>query len=681
MTTAVPPGLLYGCAYYHEYMPHERLAEDIRLMREAGVNFVRLGESTWSSWEPQEGVFETAWIDRVLDAMHAAGIRVMVGTPTYAVPPWLVRAHPDILVTTFKGQVGYGGRQNMDIVHPVYRERAERIIRFVVEHVRDHPAVFAYQVDNETKAYHTASAHARRLFVERLRAKFGTPEMLNQAWNLTYWSQRITSWDEFIVSGDWTNPSTLLEWRRFQQQLATEFIGWQAGLVRDLRRPGQLITHNFDFHFKRDENAGPNPDVDHFSAAPALDVAGIDIYHTYQDRFDGSLIAFGGDWTRSLLGGRNYYVLETNAQSTGLALGQCPPYDGQFRQAAFAHVAHGANLVAYWHWHSCHAGNEIYWRGILGHDLEPNRVYAEFSRTARELAQLGPRLADLRINSEVAILHSQDSNSALLDRPFSPDTTHAEWTLALYRACFRRSTAVDFVPPASGRLARYKLVIVPALYIATDAALEELAAYVEGGGHVVLTFKSGFANEHHYVRPVRMPGRLRALAGISYQEFSNTGRLPLCHAFPDVAPADSYAGEFVEFLQAEGAVALASYDHPFFGRFPAITRYRATATAGVVTYLGSVLSAAMLEAVLADSAREAGVAAAPAAWRAPLFWRTGVNAAGRRVHYGFNFSAAPRSASLPLAGAATLLPEDRPLAPGEAVLLNPWDVVIAEENG
>ncbi len=669
--------LLYGAAYYHEYMPSERLAEDVRLMREAGVNFVRIGESTWSSWEPQDGVFETAWIDRVLDAMHAADIHVMVGTPTYATPPWLITKYPEIMVETFKGRVGYGGRQNMDITNPDYLRHAERIIRFVVEHVRDHPAVFGYQVDNETKAYHTASPHARKLFVERLKAKFGTVENLNRAWNLTYWSQKLSSWDHYIVSGDWTNPSALLEWRRFQQDLAGGFIGWQAGIVRSLQRQGQVITQNFDFRFRGDENAGPQADVNHFAAAPALDVAGVDIYHTYQDRFDGSLIAFGGDWTRSLLGGKNYYVLETNAQSTGTALGQCPPYDGQLRQAAFAHVAHGADLVGYWHWHSCHAGNEIYWRGILGHDLEPNRIYSEMKRIGREFAAIGHKLAGQRIASDVAILHSQDSYSGLLDRPFSPDTDHADWTIAIYRALFRRSTAADFVPPLSGRLQQYKLVIVPALYIASDEILAEIVEYVRSGGHVVLTFKSGFANENHYVRPIRMPGVLRDLCGFSYQEFSNTGRLSLQHGFAGVPSEESYGGEFVEFLIPEGAETLASYDHRFFGRFPAITRNRAGD--GSVTYLGTVISPALLEAVLADAAARAGITPAQKDWRAPLLWRTSTSTEGKKLHYGFNFSAEVRRAVFPLSSPAISLLDGRQLNCGDSMILGPWGVVIAEE--
>ena len=148
--------LLYGAAYYDEYMPYERLDKDIQMMKEAGINVVRIAESTWSTVEPQDGVFDFTHIDRVLNAMHKAGIHVIVGTPTYAIPTWLVRKYPDVLVVTPQGQRQYGVRQNMDITNKHFLTHAERVIRKILEHVKGHPAIIGYQVDNETKAYNTA---------------------------------------------------------------------------------------------------------------------------------------------------------------------------------------------------------------------------------------------------------------------------------------------------------------------------------------------------------------------------------------------------------------------------------------------------------------------------------------------------------------------------------------------
>lgn len=184
---------LYGASYYHEYMPDdtgERLEKDVELMRKAGVTLVRLGESTWSSWEPRDGEFQFAWMDRVIDRLHAAGIKVILGTPTYSIPPWLYRKHPEILVTRLDGQqVKYGVRQNMDVTHPKFLFHAERVIRRILAHYRAHPAIIGYQIDNETTAYGTAGPNVQAAFVEHLRAKFKTVDALNRAWGLVYWGQ------------------------------------------------------------------------------------------------------------------------------------------------------------------------------------------------------------------------------------------------------------------------------------------------------------------------------------------------------------------------------------------------------------------------------------------------------------------------------------------------------------
>ncbi len=656
-------------------MPVERLAEDVRLMREAGVNFVRVGESTWANWEPADGVFEFAWIDRVLDAMHAAGIRVMVGTPTYAIPPWLVQAHPDIMVPALDGRrTGYGARQNFDVTHPEYVRRAERLVCVVVEHVRDHPAVIGYQVQNEAKGYGTASEHAQGLFRQRLREKFGTVAELNRRWLLTFWSQRLASFDEFIISPAWTNPCTLLEWRRFQQSLATATIRREAELVRELMRPGQFITENFDFWWRREQSTGPNPEVDHFLAAPALDAAGIDVYHDMQDAFDGHTIAFCGEWARSLLPGRNHLVLETNAQGKGLQFGQFPPHDGQLRQAAFAHVAHGARLVAYWPWHSIHAGNETYWKGILSHDLEPNRLYREMKRIAGEFAALGESLRGLQREAEVAILHSHDSQSALLDRPFSPQVSYADWLLQLHRGLFERSLDCDFITERETDLGRYRLIVVPCLYIADDAVLGRLVDYVRAGGHLVLGFKSGFCNPDAQVRACRMPGALREICGFSYQEFCNIPRLSLRpNAWP-VSAAENWATDFMEYLQLEGAEALAWPDHPEFGKYPLVTRHRIGT--GCVTYLGGVLSPALTGEILFAAAAAADVATAGGLWRWPVVHRALVNAAGETVHFLFNFSAQSQSVTLPARSETWAAPAGETVRAMGKVTLGAWDAQV-----
>ena len=186
--------LLFGAAYYDEYMPYDRLEQDVAMMKKAGINTVRIAESTWSTCEPQEGVFDFSHVIRVMDVMEREGINVIIGTPTYAVPTWMVKAHPEVLATTKKGQGVYGARQIMDITNPVYLFNAERVIRELMKISAHRKCVIGFQIDNETKYYGTAGKNVQLQFVKYLREKFKDDlDAMNAAFGLDYWSNRINA--------------------------------------------------------------------------------------------------------------------------------------------------------------------------------------------------------------------------------------------------------------------------------------------------------------------------------------------------------------------------------------------------------------------------------------------------------------------------------------------------------
>src|ERR1700716_250801 len=180
LSQSVPPfapdkmdTVLYGVAYYSEYMPYDRWEKDVQLMQQAGINVVRLGESSWGLWEPQDGRFEYAWMDRVVDRMQKAGIKVIMGTPTYSVPAWMYKEHPEIFITRFGGQtITFGYRQNTDLLNPTYRRYCERVIRKLLEHYKDNPTVIGWQIDNETSAGAAANHDVQAGFVNYLQKKF-----------------------------------------------------------------------------------------------------------------------------------------------------------------------------------------------------------------------------------------------------------------------------------------------------------------------------------------------------------------------------------------------------------------------------------------------------------------------------------------------------------------------------
>ena len=662
--------VLYGAAYYHEYMPSERLDQDVELMQKAGLSVVRVGESTWTSWEPREGQFEFAWMERVLDRMQQAGIKAILGTPTYSIPPWLYRKHPEILVTRLDGtKATYGIRQNMDITHPVYRYYCERVIREILNHFKIHPAVIGYQIDNETSNYGAAGPLVQANFVDYLKRKFGTVQQLNKAWGFVYWGQLVNDWDELPSRDGILNPGYKLEWERFQQARVTDFLSWQAKLVNEYKRPDQFITQDF--------SGGLHTDIDQWAIARSLDIVATNPYYQVQDALDFAAPTLSDDVSRSLKDG-NFLVTETNAQTIGWdSKGQFPPYDGQLRMNVYGHLADGANMVEYWHWHSLHYGQETYWKGLLSHDLQPNRIYNEFSRVAHELQQIGPRLVNLQKKNDVAILYSIDSYHGIRFMPFADGTDYMTLLQQLHRTLYGMNVGVDFVTPEFANLSRYKVLLAPPLYVASDATLTKLAEYVRNGGHLLLMFKSGFTDQYDTVRSTMAPGPLREAAGFHYQEFSNLQAPLALKDDPYHAGAANRVSNWVEMIVPDTAKPLAWYDHPFFGRYPAITRN--SFGNGSVTFEGTVLSDVLQAKVLAGVLQEAGLTGPDQQLPEKVRVKHGMGNGGKPIHYYFNYSGTEQKFTYAYAAGSDLLSR-KSVDRLQQVTLAPWDLAIVEER-
>jgi beta-galactosidase len=662
--------VLYGVAYYPEYMPYDRLDQDVQLMQKAGISVVRIGESSWGLWEPQDGKFEFAWMDRVVEKLHAAGIRIILGTPTYSIPAWLYKEHPEIVITRLGGQyLYYGLRQNTDLLSPTYRFYCERVIRKILEHYKNNPAIIGFQIDNETSSGGAANHDVQAGFQGYLKSKFKSVDELNRVWGLNYWGQRLNDWSELPPRDGIINPGWKLEWERYSQWLTTDFLAWQAGIVDEYKRPDQFVMHDF---------AGPpRPEVNESEIVRTLDIAAANPYHGTQDQFDGEASSYVGDYVRSLKK-TNYLITETNAEAIGWdSKDQYPPYDGQLRLDVYTHVSSGANMVEYWHWHSIHYGQETYWKGVLGHDLQPGRAYEEVSRTAHELQRIGPEITDFQRKNQVAILYSNDSSYGLEFMRFSDRQNYRSILRQMYSVLYRGNIGVDFVFPESMNLADYKVIVVPPLYVSSDALLNRLVAYIRGGGNVVMAFKSGFCNEHSSVRWDMAPGPLREAAGFHYQEFSSLRQPLALKGDPFHAGAENKVSEWAEMLIPDTAAVLAYYDHPFFGKYPAITRN--TYGKGTFTYEGTVLSEKLQEQVLMGVLQQAGLTGTDQGLPLAVRVKHGQNRKGKTLHYFLNYSNETHSFTYTYGAGADLLTQNS-VARGQKVTLKPWDAAILEEK-
>lgn len=674
--------LLYGAAYYDEYMPYDRLGKDVEMMKKAGINTVRIAESTWSTCEPQPGVFDFSHVERVMDAMEEAGINVIIGTPTYAVPTWMVKAHPDVLAETVRGRGIYGARQIMDITHPVYLFYAERVIRELMKRTAHRKCVIGFQLDNETKYYGTAGKNVQEQFVKYIREKFHDDlDALNYEFGLDYWSNRINAWEDFPDVRGTINGSLGAEFEKFQRTLVDKFLSWQADIVNEYRREDQFVTHNLDFEW-RGYSYGIQPYVNHLHASQCLTIAGTDIYHPTQDDLTGAEIAFGGDLIRSLKQD-NYLVIETEAQG----FPGWTPYKGQLRLQAYSHLASGANSVMYWHWHSIHNSFETYWKGLLSHDFQENATYREACIIGNEFARLGKHLVNLKKKNEVAVLVSNEALTALNWFRIQEQAPGADaksiyyndvmrW---MYDTLYHMNVECDFIWPESENLDQYKAIIVPALYAAPDELLIRLNQYVENGGTLIASFKTAFANENVKVSHEVQPHILSNCFGVHYDQFTFPKNVGLTG---EIIPkktdqkgnAHPAANVFMELLVSEGAEVLASYEHYNWKDYAAITRNHYGK--GQAVYIGCMTDEETLKSVYKAVLPEADVEIPE--YHYPIIVRKGLNDLGKTVCYFLNYSGMELEMPYDYKNGIELL-ENTAVENGTALQMPAWGVKIVEE--
>ncbi|MDQ0894918.1 beta-galactosidase [Agromyces ramosus] len=653
-------GLLFGVAYYPEYHLTDRVELDLDLMRDAGINVIRVGESVWSTWEPRDGEFDLEWLAPVLDSAHRRGIRVILGTPTYAVPPWLQVAHPEIAAERRTGErIPWGARQEVDFSHPVFRTHAERVIRAVIERYAGHPAVIGYQVDNEPGMELFHNDHVFEGFVQRLREQYGDVETLNREWGLTYWSHRLGDWSQLWRPDGNTFPQYDLAWRRYQAELTTEFISWQADLVREYRRPGQFVTTCLQYG---------RPALDDERLSRALDITAGNPYYGMQDHLDASLERPQlSHWTTTGVAalfrqadrmyaskqGR-YLVTETNAQSIGHSDTNFPPYPGQLKQAAYTFISRGAAMIEYWHWHTLPYGIETYWGGVLPHSLEPGRVYAEVAEIGAELSKIGTTLDGFEPDADVAILWSNPSRFALQFSPplrvgGAPDGESFERIVdAFHRGAVETGRQARLLHldqaaelGAAALADRFPVLVAAGVYVTSDDELQLLRDYVSAGGHLIVGIRTGYADDEARARVEVAPPRLADLAGTRYEEYSNLDDEVAVVSESDELHLDGAAARlWIDGLIADDADVLARYEHPRFGDFPAVTSH--AVGDGRVTVLGCVPNRALAGGIVRWAAGEGPGHELAGETASPVSVASGSLPGRRRVWFVFNWGWEPQ---------------------------------------
>jgi beta-galactosidase len=517
---------MLGVCYYPEHWPEAWWEDDARRMRELDITYVRVGEFAWSRLEPERGRFDWGWLDRAMDVLGRAGLKVVLGTPTATPPKWLVDAHPEILPVDAQARPrGFGSRRHYSFSAPAWLEASDRIVEAVASRYGEHPALVGWQTDNEYGCHDTVlswGAADLAAFRDWLRRRYQDPRQLNEAWGNAFWSMELGAFDEASLPNlavTETNPAARLDFWRFASDQVAAYNRRQVEILRSLS-PGRWITHNF---------MGLFHDFDHWAVGRDLDLASWDSYPLgFVERFPfdeaerdrwaltshPDMAAFHHDLYRGVGRGR-WWVMEQQPGPVNWAPWNPAPKPGMVRLWTWEALAHGAEVVSYFRWRQCPFAQEQMHAGLNLPDRTLSAGGAEAVQVARELATLGHLPASRQ--APVALVFDYEASWITRIQPQGQDFSYLELTYRWYEAVRRLGLDVDLVPPGAS-LAGYAAVLVPTLPHLDPTALDAFAAAT---GTVLFGPRTGSKTRSFQIPDGLPPGPLQAILPLRVRQVAS----------------------------------------------------------------------------------------------------------------------------------------------------------------
>lgn len=566
-----------GVDYYPEHWERERWKTDIELMHQAGIEIVRIGEFDWSLYEPKEADYQFGWMDEILDFMQENQMKVVLGTPSATPPKWMTDRYGDEIYQAdlYGHSKLFGTRKHYCFNSEVYRQKIKALTEKIASRYAKHPAIEDWQIDNELGWANTTRCYCSKCekkFKKYLQKKYGTIENLNRTYGTVFWSQTYNSFEEVIIpragacydtchDTQGQNPSLLLDYDRFSSESVIDFMTEQADIIR--KYSDKPITTNM-----LDAAVNSGTGIDYFKMSKPLDFVTWDNYIEFQWGIAKDETVSRDHALLRSYKHQPFWVMEQQSGPCGWSKMGPTPTPGKLRLWTYQAVAAGSDTVVYFRWRACPFGTEEYWHGILGHDGKPNRRFEEISKIGSEMKKLSRTFGALQPKAKVAIIKSFDSEWSHEIHKHVEGFHYDSLLLDYYRAFYRMGIPVEFTAPEED-LSSYKLVLAPALLMVDAQQKKNLEHYVENGGSLLLSFRSGVKTMENTFLTNTVPGDFAELTGIEVYEYD-----PQFEKETEVSGVfgNGKAKLWCDVITPLTAKVLGRYNEDFYAETPCLTR-------------------------------------------------------------------------------------------------------------